>query len=184
MDNRGSEIKKSNNVPLVTTGKYLFNADKMETVEISGKDLLKRKKVEMSTETLAGENITLVIKRDNYGVGISMLFFFDSSGADLVSSLGKSLDEWGGAKEDFYYQIAAYDFNLDGRKEIIVAGGNKQDILELCVYQFDPNLDYDRNNPKLLTTIIGSYKSYVNEQNDICVIDSGNNVSVYSYKGN
>ena len=173
--------------PREATGKYLFNADKMETVEISGKDLLIRKKVETSTETAAGENITLAIERDKYGVGISMIFFFESSGADLVSSLDKSLDEWGGAKEDFYYQIAVYDFDLDGKKEILVAGGNKQDILELCVYQFTPNMNGDRNNPKLLTyhVINGGYKSYVDEKNDICVIDnSGNNVAVYPYKEN
>ena len=43
-DNGEDEIKKSNNVSLATTGKYLFNADKMETVEISGEDILRKKK--------------------------------------------------------------------------------------------------------------------------------------------
>lgn len=38
-------------------GKYLFNADEMESIEISGKDLQKRKKCEMSTEITKGENI-------------------------------------------------------------------------------------------------------------------------------
>ena len=192
VDNRESEIKKSNNIPLAATGKYLFNADKMETVEISGDDLLKRRKVEMSIEDTwkkekKWEDITLEIKRDKYGVSISMNFFSDSSGADFIDGLGETL-EWGGAKAGFYYQLAVYDFNHDGNKEIIAAGGNKKDILELSVFQFNPKQSSNSDNPKSLAyhVIKGGYKSYVNEKNDICVMDdSGNNVlTVYPYKEN
>lgn len=188
-----SEIKQSNSIPLAATGKYLFNADKMETVEISGDDLLKRRKVEMSIKDTwkkekKWEDITLEIKRDKYGLSTSMNFFSDSSGADFLSGLGETLDEWSaGPKKGFYYQLAVYDFNRDGKKEIIVAGGNKQDILELSVFRFNPKQTGGRNNPKSLAyhVIKGGYKSYVNEKKDICVIDnSGNNVAVYPYKDN
>lgn len=46
-------------------GKYLFNADEMESIEISGKDLRKRKKCEMSTEITKGETLGFVIKRED-----------------------------------------------------------------------------------------------------------------------
>ena len=189
-----SEIKQSNSIPLAATGKYLFNADKMETVEISGDALLKRRKVEMSIKDTwkkekKWEDITLEIKRDKYGLSISMNFFSDSSGADFLSGLGETLDEWSaGPKKGFYYQLAVYDFNRDGNKEIIAAGGNKKDILELSVFQFNPKQSSNSDNPKSLAyhVIKGGYKSYVNEKNDICVMDdSGNNVlTVYPYKEN
>ena len=120
VDNRESEIKKSNNVPLAATGKYLFNADKMETAEISGDDLLNRKKVEMSIENPweKRENMELIIERLKNGFGISLKFFSGSIGSDFVSGLDETL-EWGGAKAGFYYQLAVYDFNNDGNKEII-----------------------------------------------------------------
>ena len=43
-------------------GEYLFNADEMESIEISEKDLHKRKKCEMSTEITEGETLDFVIK--------------------------------------------------------------------------------------------------------------------------
>ena len=36
-------------------------------------------------------------------------------------------------KVSFFYQMAACDINGDGEKEIIIAGGNKKDVLELRV---------------------------------------------------
>lgn len=47
----------------------------MESIEISGKDLRKRKKCEMSTEITKGETLDFVIKRDDVGEGISMSVF-------------------------------------------------------------------------------------------------------------
>lgn len=66
MDNRESEIKQSNNVPLAATRKYFFYVDKMETVEISVDDLLNRKKVEsylFSSLTLSGLVIVIILNR-------------------------------------------------------------------------------------------------------------------------
>ena len=56
-------------------GEYLFNADEMESIEISEKDLHKRKKCEMSTEITEGETLDFVIKREDVGEGISMKVF-------------------------------------------------------------------------------------------------------------
>lgn len=112
----------------------------MESIEISGKDLRKRKKCEMSTEITKGETLDFVIKRDDVGEGISMSVFWKKQGIDLISNLGESLEEeWTGAKKGFFYQMAACDINGDGEKEIIIAGGNKKDVLELRVLQVKKN---------------------------------------------
>ena len=112
----------------------------MESIEISGKDLRKRKKCEMSTEITKGETLDFVIKREDVGDGISMKVFSENQSIDLISNLGESLEEkWAGAKKGFFYQMAACDINGDGEKEIIIAGGNKKDVLELCVLQVKKN---------------------------------------------
>lgn len=163
-------------------GKYLFNADKMETIEISGKDLLQKKKVELSTEIITGKKIDLAIKLDDYNFGFSLIIYSENVGIDMSSNLEKSVKKGCAPKEDFYYQMASYDFDHDGKKEIIVAGGNKKDTLELCVFQLDLDLDFEKNEPKLFFEINDGYKTYVNEKDEICVIDYNDNISVYSYK--
>lgn len=188
-DNGEDEIKKSNNVSLATTGKYLFNADKMETVEISGEDILRKKKAELSTEIITGEKVDFVIEDDFYHFGMSMLIRLGNVGMDMSWNLGKSVDGGVVPKEGFYYQMATYDFDHDGKKEIIIAGGNKKDILELRVFQLDTDsIDLVKKGepPKSLDQSIlrvdGGSKSYVNEKDEICVIDDKNNISVYPYK--
>lgn len=163
-------------------GKYLFNADTMETIEISGKDLLQKKKVELSTEIITGKKIDLAIKLDDYNFGFSLIIYSENVGIDMSSNLEKSVKKGCAPKEDFYYQMASYDFDYDGKKEIIVAGGNKKDTLELCVFQLDLDLDFEKNEPKLFFEINDGYKTYVNEKDEICVIDYNDNISVYSYK--
>lgn len=94
----------------------------------------------MSTEITKGETLDFVIKRDDVGEGISMSVFWKKQGIDLISNLGESLEEeWTGAKKGFFYQMAACDINGDGEKEIIIAGGNKKDVLELRVLQVKKN---------------------------------------------
>ena len=160
-------------------GKYLFNADEMESIEISGKDLQKRKKCEMSTEITKGETLDFVIKREDVGDGISMKVFSENQSINL----GESLEEkWAGAKKGFFYQMAACDINGDGEKEIIIAGGNKKDVLELCVLQVKKNLELgygeeEEENPQLIKSINGGYKAYLNDKRKICVIDGKNIVS-------
>lgn len=164
-------------------GKYLFNADEMESIEISGKDLQKRKKCEMSTEITKGETLDFVIKREDVGDGISMKVFSENQSIDLISNLGESLEEkWAGAKKGFFYQMAACDINGDGEKEIIIAGGNKKDVLELCVLQVKKNLELgygeeEEENPQLIKSINGGYKAYLNDKRKLCVIDGKNIVS-------
>lgn len=166
----------------IDVGDYLFNADKMETVEISGKDLLRKKKVELSTEILNGTNIDLAIKPDDYNFGFSLIIYSENGGIDMSSNLEKSVKKGCTPKEDFYYQMASYDFDHDGKKEIIIAGGNKKDTLELCVFQLDLDLDFDENEPKKILEINDGYKSYVNEKDEICVIDYKDNISVYPHE--
>lgn len=166
----------------IDVGDYLFNADKMETIEISGKDLLQKKKVELSTEIITGKKIDLAIKLDDYNFGFSLIIYSENVGIDMSSNLEKSVKKGCAPKEDFYYQMASYDFDHDGKKEIIVAGGNKKDTLELCVFQLDLDLDFEKNEPKLFFEINDGYKTYVDEKDEICVIDYNDNISVYSDK--
>lgn len=166
----------------IDVGDYLFNADKMETIEISGKDLLQKKKVELSTEIITGKKIDLAIKLDDYNFGFSLIIYSENVGIDMSSNLEKAVKKGCAPKEDFYYQMASYDFDHDGKKEIIVAGGNKKDTLELCVFQLDLDLDFEKNKPKLFFEINDGYKTYVNEKDEFCVIDYNDNISVYSYK--
>lgn len=98
---------------------------------------------------------------------------------DLVTYLEKSTDEWGGALEDFYYQLSCYDFDNDGEKEIIVGAGNKQNILELCILRLDYN-NPDFGNAKILKSINSGCKAYVNEKGEICVMDSQGEILTYS----
>ena len=86
----------------------------------------------------------------------------------------------GGVLEDFYYQLACYDFDNDGEKEIIVGGGNKKDILELYILRLDyDNPDFD--NAKILKSINGGCKAYVNEKKEICVVDAKGQSNTISY---
>ncbi len=61
----------------IDVGDYLFNTDQGDCIEISGKDLLNHKEVNISTAEEDGRDIELVIKRDNYGPGIAMIVFLE-----------------------------------------------------------------------------------------------------------
>ena len=78
-------------------------------------------------------------------------------------------------KVSFFYQMAACDVNGDGEKEIIIAGGNKKDVLELRVLQVKKNLELgfgeeEEENPQLIKSINGDCKAYLNDKRKICVI--------------
>ena len=169
----------------INVGDYLFNADKMETVEISGEDIYRKKKAELSTEIITGKKVDFVIKLDDFNIGFSLLIRSGDRGIDMSWNFMESVDGGAVPKEGFYYQMASYDFDHDGKKEIIIAGGNKKDILELRVFQLDPDLDIPKNEPEKIfgekiLEINDGCKSYVNEKDEICVIDSDNHVSAYS----
>lgn len=151
-------------------GNHLFNANEMDSIEISAEDLLNHKKVNKSIVEENGREIKLAIRREEYGPAFAMDVFFGKIGIDLVTYLKKSTDEWGGVLEDFYYQLSCYDFDNDGEKEIIVAAGNKKDILELYILRLDyHNPDFD--NAQILKSVNSGSKAYVNEKKELCVMD-------------
>ncbi len=146
-------------------GNHLFNANEMDSIEISAEDLLNHKKVNKSIVEENGREIKLAIRREEYGPAFAMDVFFGKIGIDLVTT-----DEWGGVLEDFYYQLSCYDFDNDGEKEIIVAAGNKKDILELYILRLDyHNPDFD--NAQILKSVNSGLKAYVNEKKELCVMD-------------
>lgn len=171
----GSKTQTANRKPEV--GKYLFNANEMDSVEITGKELRERKEVSTLADITADKKMELIIKRDDVGEAISMSVFDNISGVNLVIHLGKdTLDEWCGAKEGFYYQMAAYDFNKDGKREIVVAAGNKKDVLELSVLEVNSKEKLSDKNPSINTEIRKGCKSYVDKNRDICVLNSTNDL--------
>lgn len=165
---------------LPDVGDFLFNAEGMESIEISGKDLGERKIVETSVEIEKGKSATLRVRRDEYGNGIGMVYLAEPEGAELVTCLDKSLDDGCVFKEDFYYQMCGYDFDGDGVKEIVVAGGNKKDVLELRIFHINPGEEM-KDIPEPVTEINGGMKSYVNAEGGICVQDSGTHTTIYAY---
>lgn len=165
---------------LPDVGEFLFNADNMESIEISGKDLEERKVVETSVDIGKDKSVTLRIRRDQYGDGFGMLALLKPTGADLVSCLGDSIGDGCAFKEDFHYQMCCYDFDGDGVKEIVVAGGNKKDVLELRIFTVNPD-EKIREFPEPVTEINGGIKAYVNKEGGISVMDSETHTSIYAY---
>lgn len=86
--------------------------------------------------------------------------------------------------EDFYYEIACFDFNRDGSKEIVMSAGNKVD--KLLIYVFEMNYfakTYEEQKPRVISSFEGITKAYVNENNEICIVKDNNYEEVYMYTG-
>ena len=152
-------------VPTGVTDNQLFYAEGMESISINEKNLTAGKEVNETVQIAEGEN--------------------EISGIDLVSCLGEGFteDSWPVARSGFDYQMAWYDFNQDGRKELIFAGGDKHTSLACSVFQFEVieetvngQLEYFLE-PKIILEIQEGVRAYVNDNNEICVVDAENHIS-------
>lgn len=167
-----------------TMDSYLFNAEDMDSIEISGEKLLSRKEVNMSVKLNKKKTADFYIAREAYGPAIDISVCIGSNGVDFASwYLNKALDEYCGALSGYYYQEVCYDFDKDGEKEIVIAAGNKKDKLYIYVFRlkYETTVDFLKSNPKLVACIVGGSYAYVNSNNEICVVDSKNQEITYPF---
>jgi hypothetical protein len=177
---------------------YLFRADDMEAIIISGDEILAGKEVE-KTVNISSDEADLHISRDHPN-GTKVIFVIGSYGYDLTYTIYPldnaylNFDDFGGAMPGYYYELSCYDFNGDGINEIIFASGNKTDSLQIYVFEINCDTkpdndksntelidDYERYEPKLIANFSGYTTAYVNEQNEICIFDNQNKVEIHQY---
>lgn len=175
-------------LPVEMTGEQLFYVEGMESISINEKELTAGKEVDMTVQTAEGEEIYCMIGREDINPQMELNIMPDESeiyGIDLVSYLGEGFmeDHYCIARSGFDYQMAWYDFNQDGKKELIFAGGDKHTTLVCSVFQLevieeslDGQLIYTLN-PRTILEIREGIRAYVNDNNEICVVDAENNIS-------
>ncbi len=157
--------------------KYLFVAGDVDTIQLTGQEILDGKEADMSVKISDSINMDFHISRDNPN-GTKLYIIYNSSGYNLAMDYIKpevfDNDE---AIPEYSYQICCYDFDNDGTKEVVVAAGNKVDKLSVFVFRIDvesQQLCYPENY------ILGYKNAYVNEKNEIC-IPSPKGVKPYKY---
>jgi len=164
--------EQEKNVP-----KYLFEAKNMDTIQLTGQEILDGKEADMSVKISDSVNMDFHISRDNPN-GTKLYVIYNSTGynlaMDYISPEVFNNDE---AIPEYSYQICCYDFDKDGTKEVVVAAGNKVDKLSIFIFGIDvesQQLYYPENY------ILGYKNAYVNEKNEICV-PSPKGVKPYKY---
>lgn len=157
--------------------KHLLEAKDMESIELTGQEILDGKEVNMSVKISDNINMDFHISRDNPN-GTKLYAIYNSQAYNLaVNYISPDVFEDDEAIPSYNYQICCYDFNNDGIKEVAIACGNKNN--ELSIFVFDVSADsqdifYPANY------ILGYKDAYVNESNEICV-PSKNEVKTYKY---
>lgn len=181
-------------LPVEVTGDQLFYAEGMESISINEKDLTAGKEVNETVQIAEGEKLYYMIGREDTNPQMELNILPESEGEneiigiDLVSYLGEGFteDSWPVARSGFDYQMAWYDFNQDGRKELIFAGGDKHNTLVCSVFQLEVieesvngQLEYVLE-PKTILEIQEGVRAYVNDNNEICVVDAENHISKWT----
>jgi hypothetical protein len=117
------------------------------------------------------------LSRDNPN-GTKMYAIYNSEAKNLaVNYISPDVFDNDEAIASDYYQMACYDFNKDGIKEVIIACGNKKDKLSLFIFRVvieSEFIFYPTNY------ILGYKDAYVNDSNEICV-PSPNGEKLYKY---
>ena len=170
----------------------LFYAEGMESISINEKELTAGKKADMTVRVAEEEEIYCMIGREDSNPQMKLTIVpvgeSKSYGIDLVSDLGKGFlkDYYPIARSGFDYQMAWYDFNRDGKKELIFAGGDKHTTLVCSVFQLEAREETLGGQlihelvPRTILEIqegVRGVRAYVNDDNEICVVDTENNIS-------
>lgn len=178
-------------LPVEMMDNQLFYAEGMESISVNEAKLMKGKEVDMTVQTAEEWEIYCRIGREemNPQMKLQVIPIGESeiAGIDLVDGfLGKGFleDYYPTARSGFDYQMAWYDFHQDGKKELIFAGGDKQETLVCSVFQFEvieENVDGQSRylEPKTILEIpegVG-VRAYVNDHNEICVVDGEGHIS-------
>lgn len=189
-------------LPEEVTDNQLFYAEGMESISINEKDLTAGKEVDMTVQSAEGEEQYCSIGREKLNPQMKLEVFpcgeheYNVAAIDFLSCLGEGfrnvLDLGNTPRSGFDYQMAWYDFNQDGKKELIFAGGDKKGTLACAVFQVELT-DFgsemgsesmlDSGNPpeklqvfKTIQEFQGGVRAYVNDNNEICVVDGVNHI--------
>lgn len=156
---------------------YLFNAKDMDTIGLTGQEILDGKEADMSVKISDDISMDFHLSRDNPN-GTKMYAIYNSEAKNLaVNYISPDVFDNDEAIPSDYYQMACYDFNKDGIKEVIIACGNKNDKLSLFIFKIVTDSEfifYPTNY------ILGYKDAYVNDSNEICV-PSPNGEKLYKY---
>lgn len=179
-------------LPVEMMDNELFYAEGMESISINETELTAGTKADMTVQVKEGEELYCRIGREKLNPQMDLPLLLDGEsemcGVDLVGYLGEGFsevfeDSFVIARPGFDYQMAWYDFNHDGKKELIFAGGDKHTTLRCSVFQIElkeESCDGQRvyvPEPKTLLEIQEGVRAYVNDNNEICVVDTENNIS-------
>lgn len=149
------------------TQEQLFKAPDMDSIELTGQQVLEGKVADMRVNLSDGVIMDFHIARDNPN-GMKLYAVYNNQAINFAMNYisPEVFDEQGEAIADYTYQIACYDFNKEGTKEVVIACGNKKDALSLFV--FEANLESEHLFVEL-NYIVGDTTAYVNSSNEICV---------------
>lgn len=156
---------------------YLFEAKEMDTIQLTGQEILDGKEANMSVKISEDINMDFHISRDNPN-GTKLYAIYNSQAINLAENyISPYVFDDDEAIPSYYYQICCYDFNKDGLKEVLIACGNKND--ELSIFLFDV-LSYTEQLFSAINYIRGFDTANVNGYNEICV-PSEKGVKSYKY---
>ena len=177
-------------LPVEMMDNQLFYAKGMESISINEADLTVGKQVDLTVQVKEGREIYGMIGREdlNPQMKLSILPGEESEiyGIDLVSYLGEGFmeDYYPIARSGFDYQMAWYDFNQNGEKELIFAGGDRHTTMVCSVFQLEVKKESSKDQseyyvlePKTILEIKEGVRAYVNDNNEICVVDMKNNIT-------
>ena len=156
---------------------YLFEAKGMESIQLTGQEIIDGKEANMSVKVSDAINMDFHIGLDHPN-GTQLYAIYDSNACNLaVNYTNPEMYDNDEPIPAFSYQICCYDFNHDGKKEIVVAGGNYVDQLFVYVHYVEIDSEY-KVYPE--NYILGFKNAYVNDNSEIC-IPSPNGVKTYRY---
>jgi len=156
---------------------YLFEAQGMDSIQLTGQEILDGKEVDMSVKIADGIDVDFHISRDTPN-GTKLYATYKSQAVNLaVNYISPDVFDNDEAITTYIYQIACYDFNKDDQKEVVVAAGNNDDQLSIFIFGVDVESQFIYNPENY---ILGYKNAYTNEDNEICV-PSPSGVKNYKY---
>lgn len=168
---------ETNEKQVQSTHEYLFKAKDMDSIQLTGQEILDGKEADMSVKISEDISMDFHLSRDNPN-GTKMYAIYNSEAANLaVNYISPDVFDNDEAIASDYYQMACCDFNKDGIKEVIIACGNKNDKLSLFIFKVATDSEfifYPTNY------ILGYKDAYVNDSKEICV-PSPNGEKLYKY---
>jgi hypothetical protein len=172
-------------------GSLLFAADRGYCVYIGGKELIAGAEKREAVEVCTGIEATILLSRDRPN-GIRAMVYIGPYGYNLMNDIysiddaySSVIDQDCDALPDVFYEISCYDFDHDGRDEIVLACGDKRSQLKLYVFTMDYFAgSYNAQAPQLIAALKGDSAAYVNDSGWLCIPQSNGGLNMYRYAGN